>query len=127
MRVRELKGSFKGTINDNLRVRLDVWGLEKDGTRQANAVAMCYTQTTTLPPDHPPVQTFSGQKCHLLSQPQMIDWTTTEIKPVVEVHLGDRITVEYSRPMRRDHVACRAARRSLRRLLLTLIDVSVLA
>ena len=47
MRVQELKGSFKGTVNDNLKVRLDVWGMEKDGTRQANAVAMCYNEPGT--------------------------------------------------------------------------------
>ena len=102
VRVQELKASFKGNVcDDNVKVRLDVWGMKKDGTRQVNAVAMCYTQTAPrLPPDHPPVQTFSGAKCHVLSQPQQIDWTTTEIKPVIEAHLGDRIVLEYSRPMR---------------------------
>jgi hypothetical protein len=101
MRVQELNASFKKNIGDNLKVRLDVWGMQKDGNRQVSAIAKCYTQTaTTPPPGHPPVGAFSGQRCHVLSQMQQIDWTTTEIKPVIEARLGDNITVEYSRPMR---------------------------
>ena len=91
VRVQELKASFKGIVaTDNLKVRLDVWGLKKDGTRQVNAVAMCYTQT-----GHAPARPSSGatpsraSRCHVLSQPQQIDWTTTEIKPVIEARLGD--------------------------------------
>lgn len=108
LRVQEVNASIKGIVcDDNVKVRLDVWGMRKDGTRQVNAVAKCFSQTGAtpgnplgVPPDHPPVQTFSGSKCHVLSQAQNIDWTTTEIKPVIEAHLGDRITLEYSRPMR---------------------------
>ena len=36
----------------------------------------------------------------MLSQPQQIDWTTSEVKPVIEARLTDSITLEYSRPMR---------------------------
>ena len=101
VRVQELKASIKGIVcEDNLKVRVDVWGQEKEGTRQVNAVAMCYTQTATLPPDHPPVNTFTGGRCHVLSQPQQIDWMTTEVKPVIEARLTDGLTLEYSRPMR---------------------------
>ena len=101
LRVQEFKSTFKVPMDDgNVKVRVDVWGLEKDGTRQVNAVAMCFTQTATLPPDHPPVNTFTGSRCHVLSQPQYIDWTTREVKPVIEAHLGDNFVLEYSRPMR---------------------------
>jgi len=101
VRVQELKASFKGKLSDNLKARLDVWGMQKDGTRQVNAVAMCYGQTaSTPPPGHPPITAYSGSRCHVLSQMQQIDWITTEIKPVIEARLGDNFTVEYSRPMR---------------------------
>jgi hypothetical protein len=80
---------------------LDVWGMQKDGTRQVSAVAKCYSQdATTPPPGHPPITAYSGARCHVLSQTQQIDWMTTEIKPVIEARLGDKITIEYSRPMR---------------------------
>ena len=40
-------------------------------------------------------------KCHVLSQaPQHIDWTTIEVKPVIEWKISDAPTLEYSRPMR---------------------------
>jgi hypothetical protein len=113
VRVQELKASFKGKLSDNLKARLDVWGMQKDGTRQANAVAMCYANEAgngvppaknpnnlQLPPDHPPLTQFAGNRCHVLSQMQQIDWITTEIKPVIETRLGDSIDIEYSRPMR---------------------------
>ncbi len=109
VRVQELKGSIKGIYaTDNIKVRLDVWGLKKEGTRQTNMTAMCYNRNVTgasIPPDHlgmggANLGTFTGGRCHVLSQAQHIDWTTTEIKPVVEIRLGDYFTVEYSRPMR---------------------------
>ncbi len=107
LRVQELNASFKKDINEDLQVRLDVWGLKKDGTRQVNAVAMCYANepgfgvaNNLLPPDHPPLTQFAGNKCHVLSQLQTVDWITTEVKPVVSWRLNDSINVEYSRPMR---------------------------
>ena len=103
VRVQELKASFKADLSHNVKARLDIWGMEKDGTRQVNAVGMCYSQTATnppIPPGHPPVNTFTGSRCHLLSQPQQIDWVTTEVKPVIEARLTDSIMLEYSRPMR---------------------------
>jgi hypothetical protein len=102
IRVQELKSSFKLIASNDLRVRLDVWGMNKDGTRQIDAVAMCYSSTgapATLPDGHPLVS-FPGSKCHVLSQAQHIDWTTIEIKPVVEWKINDSLTLEYSRPMR---------------------------
>lgn len=109
VRVQELKSSFKGIVSkDNLKVRLDVWALRKEGTRQANLTAMCYNRSVTgaaLPPDHlglngADLGTFTGARCHVLSQAQHIDWTTVEIKPVVEICLFNRFHVEYSRPIR---------------------------
>jgi hypothetical protein len=107
LRVQQLNASFKKDLNDDLQVRLDVWGLKKDGTRQVNAIAMCYTNSSgygvannLLPPDHPPLTQFTGNRCHVLSQMQTVDWITTEVKPVIAWKLGDSINLEYSRPMR---------------------------
>jgi hypothetical protein len=107
MRVQELNASFKGKLSDNLKARLDVWGMQKDGTRQANAIAMCYNQRASdpKPPDHlgpngGPLGTMGNARCHVLSQQQQICWTTSEIKPVIEYRLGDSLNIEYSRPMR---------------------------
>lgn len=107
IRVQELKSSIKWFATENFKARVDVWGLRKEGTRQANAVAMCYVNESgfgvadnLLPPDHPPLVQFAGQRCHVLSQAQHIDWVTQEVKPVFEAHLGDSLVVEYSRPMR---------------------------
>ena len=104
IRVQEIKASFKADVADGLRVRLDLWGMSKDGVRQVDAVGMCYTQPVAtvppLPPGHPALVPFNGARCHVLSMPQQIDWQTTEIKPVIEARLGDSTTIEYSRPMR---------------------------
>jgi hypothetical protein len=89
IRVQELKARFKGQVTKDLKVRLDVWGMEKEGTRQAVASTFCFRS-----PDH-----YPGRKCHDLSQSQRIDWRTTEVKPVVEWDLGP-VVLEYSRPMR---------------------------
>ena len=72
VRVQELKGSIKGIIaDDNIKVRLDVWGLKKEGTRQTNLTAMCYNRNVLgsrhLPPDHlglggADLGTFTGGK-----------------------------------------------------------------
>ena len=106
VRVQELNACFKKNITDDLKVRLDVWGMEKDGTRQVNTVAMCYNApgTATIPPDHlgpgGELGPLNARRCHVLSQMQQIDWITSEIKPVIEARLGEYTTVEYSRPMR---------------------------
>ena len=107
LRVQELNASFKKQLTDDLQVRLDVWGQEKDGTRQVNAVAMCYTNepvmaspTTCFRPTIRRSRSLRAIRCHVLSQAQVVDWTTTEIKPVVQWRVGDAINIEYSRPMR---------------------------
>ena len=106
VRVTELKSSFKLIASSDLKVRVDVWGMNKDGTRQVNAVAMCYSSAgapATLPDGHPLVPfngALGGVKCHVLSQSQQINWTTIEVKPVIEWKVNDSLTLEYSRPMR---------------------------
>ncbi len=109
IRVQEFKSTIKWVATDNFRARVDVWGMEKEGTRQNNSTAMCYNRNVlafpNLPPDHlgpggTDLGTFAGGRCHVLSQAQHIDWTTTEIKPVFELRLGDSFVIEYSRPMR---------------------------
>jgi hypothetical protein len=106
-RVQELKTNFKWRINDDLRVRLDVWGMYKEGERNATAIQECYpcTYSTTNPnAGIVPVQSNGtaspyAAHCHILSQAQHIDWQTTEVKPIIEWNLGP-VVIEYSRPMR---------------------------
>ena len=86
IRVQEFNAKFKGRVNENLRWRVDVWGMKKEGERQANALGHCFNAG-------------SGSRCHQVSQVQTIDWTTTEVKPVLEAKLGP-LTLEYSRTMR---------------------------
>jgi predicted porin len=94
IRVQEFKESFKARLTDDIKVRLDVWGIYKEGERQADSTQECYHyQTAGNPP------TGGGSHCHILSQMQHIDWQTTEVKPVVEWNLGP-VVIEYSRPMR---------------------------
>ena len=94
IRVQELKANFKYKVNDALKVRLDVWGMYKEGEREARAMQECYAHNSGLVPDATP-----GKNCHVLSQMQHINWQTTEVKPVVELNLGS-VVLEYSRPMR---------------------------
>jgi hypothetical protein len=103
IRVQELRTSFKGQLTPDLRIRLDVWGMYKDGERQVNSMQECYphTYTNTDPSAPPPPPQAGGgtNHCHILSQAQHIDWQTTEVKPIIEWNLGP-VVVEYSRPMR---------------------------
>ena len=94
IRVQELKANFKWRVNDVVKVRLDVFGMYKEGERQANAMQECYAHDSGLIPNTTP-----GKNCHVLSQAQHIDWQTTEVKPVVELNFGP-VVAEYSRPMR---------------------------
>ncbi|MGD0897308.1 MAG: hypothetical protein ABR915_05685 [Thermoguttaceae bacterium] len=102
-RVQELKANFKWMINDDLKVRLDVWGMYKEGERQVNAMQECYHHNTspTDPSASVPAAAVptGASYCHVVSQAQHIDWQTTEVKPVIEWNLGP-IVLEYSRPMR---------------------------
>jgi hypothetical protein len=104
-RVQEFKSSFKGRLTDDLKLRLDVWGMYKEGERDARAMQECYphTSSTVDPNGAPPPFQSSGsgstRHCHVLAQAQHIDWETTEFKPVIEWNLG-ALVIEYSRPMR---------------------------
>jgi hypothetical protein len=93
IRVQELDAKFQGRLTDNLKWRLNLWGQRKFGDRQANAVAHCFNINAPDPAG------ASGNKCHVLSQSQSIDWLTMEIQPVVEAEF-ENVTVEYSRTMR---------------------------
>ncbi|MEI8373720.1 MAG: hypothetical protein WCJ35_12905 [Planctomycetota bacterium] len=92
IRVQEVKANFKGRLTENLKVRLDVFGMDKEGERQARGSTLCFQDQGN--PQH-----FKGSHCHVLSQSQSIDWQTLEVKPAVEWKLGS-VIVEYSRPMR---------------------------
>ncbi len=95
IRVQEVKANFKCKVSDILKVRLDVWGMKKEGEHEARAMQECYAHTNGVAPEG-----FTGTKnCHVLSQMQHIDWETTEVKPIVELNLG-AVVFEYSRPMR---------------------------
>ena len=107
MDVQEFKANIKAIVTDNLKVRVDLWGMERSGIRQVNAVAMCYNDSvtpSTAPPDHlgpnGNLGPVGAPRCHILSQPQSIDWISREIKPVIEWRVSDDLVLEYSRPMR---------------------------
>ncbi|MAT68320.1 MAG: hypothetical protein CMJ58_02235 [Planctomycetaceae bacterium] len=88
IRVQQLDARFKGDITDNLKWRLNLWGMRKFGERQTNAVAHCFASGGA-----------AGNTCHVVSQSQSIDWLTMEIEPVIEARF-ENVTVEYSRTMR---------------------------
>lgn len=91
IRVQQLDARFRGQLTQNLKWRLNVWGLRKSGERQANAMAHCF--------DLDPAAGNQNNTCHVLSQRQRIDWQTIEFQPVLEARLGQAV-VEYSRTMR---------------------------
>ncbi len=95
IRVQELKANVKWKVNDVLKVRVDVWGLYKEGERKSPPCRSATpTQTASCRTRSPERRTAT-----ILSQMQHIDWQTTEVKPVIELNLG-RVVLEYSRPMR---------------------------
>jgi hypothetical protein len=93
IRVQEFDAKFQGRISDNLKWRLNLWGMRKFGERQVNAVAHCFNTNV------PAAAGANGNTCHVLSQRQTIDWTTVEVQPVLEARIG-HATLEYSRTMR---------------------------
>ncbi|MHB1037375.1 MAG: hypothetical protein ACYC35_22545 [Pirellulales bacterium] len=94
IRVQEFKSNFKGNLADGLKWRLNVFGIDKEGDRQAKAVTHCFTDTTQV----------SGSKqrsqCHIVSQSQRINWSTIDFEPSIEAQLTDWLTMEYSRTIR---------------------------
>jgi len=93
IRVQELKATFKGQLTKNVKAGVNFWGLRRSGERQASAVAHCFNINA------PAAAGASGNKCHVLSQRQTIDWTIMEAEPFIEASFND-LTVEYSRTMR---------------------------
>ncbi len=92
IRVQELDIRLKGDLSENIRWRLNLWGMRKHGQREASAVAHCE-------PGGVAVAGGAIPACHAVSQQQTIDWLTMEIEPVLEANFG-RVSVQYSRPMR---------------------------
>jgi hypothetical protein len=114
IRVQEFKANFKGSLTDDLRWRVNVFGIEKEGVREADALAHCYDASTSnatcpVPPTNetsPQVgpnfatnTTGATTQCHVVTQAQHIDWRTTEVTPSLEWHVG-ALTVEYSHTIR---------------------------
>lgn len=93
IRVQEVKAGFKGQLTKNVKAGLNFWSLRKSGERQANAVAHCYNINA------PAAAGANGNKCHVLSQSQSINWLTMEAEPFIEASF-ENVTVEYSRTMR---------------------------
>lgn len=94
IQVQQLKANFKGELTENLRWRLNLWGMEKEGTRNAGAVTHCYATAPATAP------ATTNQRCHLQNQSQQIDWLTMQIEPAVEWRVTEGFTLEYSRTMR---------------------------
>jgi hypothetical protein len=88
IRVQEFNAKFKGPLGEDAKWRLNVFGMNKEGERQASKLGHCYNDGVV-----------SGNRCHVQAQSQHIDWRTAEIEPCIETTLGP-LTVEYSRAMR---------------------------
>jgi len=99
IRVQEFKANFKGNITENLKWRLNVFGIEKEGERQANAVTHCFQDMGVPNPTTTPATTLRDQ-CHVVSQSQHIDWQTTEVTPSLEWRIGCDTTIDYSLTIR---------------------------
>jgi hypothetical protein len=105
IQVQEFKANFKGNLTDNLKWRVNVFGIDKEGYRQANSVAHCYdsgTSTATLPPPFNTIGTNPAvnRQCHAVSQAQHIDWQTTELDAGLELRLDCNTTLAYSHLVR---------------------------
>ena len=93
--VQEFKADFKGDLDQQgvFRWRVNVFGMDKQGDRQENALTHCfqnaYYPTTPL-----------HDNCHANSVAQYIDWQTTEVEPMLEARLSRGLTVQYSHVMR---------------------------
>jgi hypothetical protein len=90
-RVQQLDSRFQGRLTNNLRWTIDLWAMRKSGERQANAMGHCF--------DIDPSPGVQNLTCHVLSQRQIIDWTTVEVTPKLEACVG-KVNVQYSRTMR---------------------------
>jgi hypothetical protein len=93
IRVQELDARFHGNLTNNLKWRLNVWGLRKFGERQSSSMAHCFNMNAPAPAG------ATGNVCHQLSQRQTVDWLTMEVQPVVEAQF-ESATIEYSHTLR---------------------------
>jgi hypothetical protein len=93
IRVQELDARFHGNLTNNIKWRLNVWGLRKFGERQSTAMAHCFNMNAPAPAG------ATGNVCHQLSQRQTVDWLTMEVQPAVEARF-ESATIEYSHTMR---------------------------
>lgn len=93
IRVQQLDAKFQGDLMENVKWKLNLWGMRKSGERQANAVAHCFNGNAPAAPG------LNGNTCHILSQRQNIDWLTMEIQPGIEARF-ESATVEYLHTIR---------------------------
>jgi hypothetical protein len=109
--VQDYKANFKGFVTDNLKWRVNVFGIDKEGFRQANGFTHCYDATpadvNTYPAPFKQYGTGVNQanagvtrQCHVVSQAQHIDWQTNQVEAALELHLNCDTTVEYSHLVR---------------------------
>lgn len=84
IRVQQLAAGFQGRVSDNLRWRMNLWGMQKFGERQANSVAHCFNMNSASTPGGTPNPLTPPNRCHVLSQAQNIDWLTMELQPSLE-------------------------------------------
>ena len=118
IRVQEFKANFKGNLTENLKWRLNVFGIDKEGDRQVNEFQHCSAAAgngSTLPvalacrggssgvrratTDYLHGRHLTSQ-CHVTSQSQHIDWQTTEVTPSLELRLDCDTMLEYSHLIR---------------------------
>jgi hypothetical protein len=88
IRVDEFKGEVSTNLTENIKLRVQAWGMRKFGDRQAEAATHCFL-----------AQGGTSRTCHILNQSQHIDWVTSEVTPRLEARFGP-VTIEYSRLMR---------------------------
>jgi hypothetical protein len=108
--VQEFKANFKGDITENLRWKVNVFGIDKEGYRQANDFTHCFNAAAspiTNSVSGTPIQYSNGapsagvtRACHAVSQAQHIDWQTTEMDAGLELKLNCDTTLAYSHLVR---------------------------
>ncbi|MFH1268117.1 MAG: hypothetical protein ABIK89_20555, partial [Planctomycetota bacterium] len=99
IRVQKMEASFKGDLTSifegdpthYIKWRLNLWGMKKEGIRQANSQQHCFAAAHA--------NGGSSSTCHVVSQGQRIDWLTMEIQPVIEARFG-WLSAEYSHTIR---------------------------
>ncbi len=110
IQVQEFKANFQGNITENLRWHANVFGIDKEGFRQANDFTHCFNSqaspivnsvsgTTLVYSTGGPNNTVTRQ-CHAVSQAQHIDWQTTECDAGLELKLDCNTTLAYSHLVR---------------------------